>query len=269
MPDHMPIYPFPEAAARGLAALDRYRHWRSKPLGQVRHFHLNGERVAGIFERARAAGRGQLDLDEAFGVAEACGIPLARYKVCSSAEAAVKAAGEIGWPVALKIASGEVVHKVEVGGVALGLTTPEQITQAYSRMAAQDREGRVVVQAMVPEGRETILGATADPHYGPVLMFGLGGIFVETLRDVVFRMVPITDADADDMIRQIRGHALLEGVRGQQPVAFGVLQESLERLSQLVSEFPEIVELDINPFFASPDPQMSRAVDVRIRINLG
>jgi len=283
MPDHMPMYPFPEAAARGLAALERYRHWRAKPLGQVRHFHLNRERVATVFERVRAAGRAQLHLDEAFAVAEACGIPLARYKVCHSAEAAEKAAAEIGLPVALKIASGDVVHKTEAGGVALGLATAEQVTRAYAGMVRQAHhklappggEGRVIVQAMVPgglaphsAGRETILGVTADPHYGPVLMFGLGGIFVETLRDVVFRMVPITDADADEMIRQIRGHALLEGVRGQPPVAFGILRESLERLSQLVAEFPETVEVDINPFFASPDPQMSRAVDVRIRINL-
>ena len=275
LPDHMPIYPFPESAARGLAALERYRHWRAKPLGQVRHFHMNRERIAAIFERARAARRAQLHLDEAFAVAESCCIPVARYKLCPSADAAVKAATEIGFPVALKIASGELVHKTEAGGVALGLETAEQLTQAYTRIVRQNGDGRVVVQAMLTGGpagqnaaRETILGVAADPLYGPVLMFGLGGIFVETLRDVVFRMVPITDADADDMIRQIRGHALLAGVRGQPPVAFGILRESLERLSQLVTDFPEVLEVDINPFFASPDPQMCRAVDLRIRIQL-
>ena len=178
------------------------------------------------------------------------------------------AAEEIGFPVAVKIDSDEVVHKSDVGGVALGLEGPEQVRAAFEGMAARHggRMRGVRVQRMVAGGRETVIGMVHDRTFGPLVMFGLGGIHVEILKDVAFRVAPVSTVDAAEMIRAIEAYPLLAGVRGEAPVAFDALAEAIQRVSQLVVDLAEIAEMDVNPFLAFPEPDRCVAVDARIRL---
>jgi acetyltransferase len=190
--------------------------------------------------------------------------------VHSRREAAAVAA-ELGLPVVMKIVSPQVLHKTDVGGVALDLRTAEEVGRAYDDMVARVRaklpdaeiEG-VLLEQYVRGGRETIIGMTQDPSFGPVLMFGLGGIYVEALHDVAFRIQPVTDIDAHEMVRAIRGTRLLEGVRGEPPADLPAVEEAIQRVSQLVGDYPEIAELDINPFVVFEVGGV--AVDARVRI---
>jgi len=203
----------------------------------------------------------------------AYGIPIARYAMAKTRDEVFAAARGIGFPLVLKVVSPELVHKTEAGGVAIDLRTEAELGNAFDRIDERLQSLRLhehitgfLVQEMVRGGKEVILGMTLDPHYGPLLMFGLGGVFVETINDVVFRITPITELESREMIRQIRGFALLEGVRGEPPVDFDLLAESLQRLSQLITDFDGIVEVDVNPFLASAIPQHSKALDARIRL---
>jgi acetyltransferase len=274
-PNHLALCQFPESAAGALAALERYRRWRDRGRGREPHWPVDRAAVEKVFARARAEGRSQLHLHEAFKVLAAYGIPVARYAVVTSAEQAEEAARVLGFPLAMKLAHGSVVHKSEAGAVALNVRSTDQVLHTYHALAqglAAIHEGKgsgwaVLVQEMVP-GRETILGMVRDPNVGPLLMFGLGGLFVETLRDVAFRPVPLTDLDARELMRAIRGYPVLAGVRGQKPVDFAKLEEAITRLSQLVADFECIEEIDINPFFASERTEDCKAADARIRIRM-
>ena len=186
-----------------------------------------------------------------------------------TAEEAVAAAEKLGFPVALKISSSAIVHKSDVGGVRLKLKDRRGVADAARDLleAARrvDRRAALIVQRMVG-GTEVIFGASHDPKFGPLMMFGLGGIFVEVLKDVAFRVHPITEVDAAEMIRGVKAFPILAGARGGKPVAIEVLEEALLRLNQLLSEFPEIREFDLNPFFAAATPAGCMAADARILI---
>lgn len=273
VPDHLPLYLFPESAARTLSAMVRYSNWRSRPHSGVRRFEVNSDRVREILQAAERSGTDQLTIVESMEVLQAYGIPIARYAMARTRDEVFAAARGIGFPLVLKVVSAELTHKTEAGGVAVDLRTEEELGSALDRLDERlqslglgERINGFLVQEMVRGGKEVILGMTLDPHYGPLLMFGLGGVFVETIKDVVFRITPITELESREMIRQIRGYALLEGVRGEPSVDFGILAESLQRLSQLITDFDEIVEVDVNPFLASAIPQNSRALDARIRL---
>jgi acetyl coenzyme A synthetase (ADP forming)-like protein len=265
-----PGYIFPESAARALAAMNRYRKWRERPEGAVLQFPADAPRVAGIVARATGEGREKLSEPEALEVLEAYGIPTVPWRRVTSEQEAVAAAREIGYPVVLKIVSRTIVHKSDVGGVVVGLGSEREVRDGYSRMLqrVQERAGSapdaVLVQQMIPGGRETIVGSTRDPRAGPLIMFGLGGVAVEALRDVVFRVQPLTDVDAREMVRAIRGLPLLEGVRGEPAVDMVALGEMLQRVSQLVGDHEAILEMDINPLVAFPDRVL--ALDARFRI---
>ncbi|MFI5176530.1 MAG: acetate--CoA ligase family protein [Terriglobia bacterium] len=273
VPDHLPLYLFPESAVHTLSAMVRFSDWRARPHSEVRHFEVDSERVRGVLGAAKIERREQLTIVESMEILEAYGIPVARYSMARTREEVFAAAREIGFPLVLKVVSADLTHKTEVGGVAVDLRTEAEVGGAFDRIDEQLRSRGLtesvkgyLVQEMVRGGKEVILGTTLDPHYGPLLMFGLGGIFVETIKDVVFRITPITALESQEMLRQIRGHALLEGVRGEPPVDFGLLAESLQRLSQLMTDFDEIVEVDVNPFLASATTHGSKALDARIRI---
>jgi acyl-CoA synthetase (NDP forming) len=214
---------------------------------------------------------GKLGELEALELLAAYGIPVVATRVVAGPDEAARAATELGFPVALKILSPQIVHKTDVGGVRLNLTTPVEVATAAAEM--RDAVSRVapdavvtgfLVQQMIAGGRETIVGVSRDPTFGPLLMFGLGGIYVEALRDVVFRVAPIHALDAHDMVRSIRGLPLLEGIRGAPPVDFAALTDVLLRLSQLAIDYPDIKELDVNPLLAFPDGV--KAVDARVLI---
>lgn len=225
--------------------------------------------TASIIDKAKSEGRTLLNEIESKAILEEAGIPTAKARLATSAQEAAKAAKEVGFPVVLKIVSPDITHKSDVGGVKLDLKTAEEVAAAYDEIIAAAKKAQpdaridgVAVQKMAPPGIEVIIGMSQDPQFGPVLMFGLGGILVEVLKDVSFRLVPLEPRDARQMIREIKGYPLLEGYRGQDPADVEALEKLLLRLSEFVEQHPEISELDLNPIFAYKDGAL--AVDARI-----
>jgi acetate---CoA ligase (ADP-forming) len=265
-----PGYIFPESAARALAAMNRYRKWRERPEGAVLRFPADAARVDRIVAGAATDRRDKLTEAEALEVLGAYGIPTVPWRCVASEDEAAAAARDIGLPVVLKVVSRAIVHKSDVGGVVVGLGSEKEVREGYRRMLQRVKERAgvapeaVLVQQMIPGGRETIVGSTRDERAGPLIMFGLGGVAVEVLRDVVFRVHPLTDVDAREMVRAIRGFPLLEGVRGEPAVDVVALEEVLQRVSQLVGEHEAILEMDVNPLVALPDRVL--ALDARFRI---
>jgi len=218
-------------------------------------------------------GSGWLSTEETRQVLLAMGLPVAPGGVAHSVEAAVQLANQVGFPVAVKLASHQIVHKTEMGGIFLHLHDEAGVRQAFdtirdrlAREGALEAMEGVLVQPMVQGGVEVMVGVTTDPLFGPLIAFGLGGIHVEILGDVRFRVMPLTDRDAHEMVREIRGYRLLEGYRGHPPADVKALEEVLLRISVLVDEVPEITELDLNPIFALPPGQGCQIVDARIRV---
>ncbi|HEX6746889.1 MAG TPA: acetate--CoA ligase family protein [Longimicrobium sp.] len=271
----IPGYRFPESAVRALAAMHRQAVWQQRPAGEVRRFDVNRACVERIVARARDEGRQKLSETEVMTVLEAYGIPAAPYRVARTVDDALAAAGDIGFPVVLKVLSPRIIHKSDVGGVFVGVEDEHELRLAWTRVAEEaprraeigpEEVDGVLVQKMVGGGKETIIGMTSDPQFGPVLMFGLGGIYVEALGDVVFRVQPVADVDARDMVRAIRGIKLLQGVRGEPASDLAAVEEAIARVSQLVGDHPEIREMDVNPWLAFPEGGV--AVDGRISIRL-
>jgi acyl-CoA synthetase (NDP forming) len=225
--------------------------------------------IAEVIERARAQGRTVLTEVESKQILHEAGVPVALAVTAATAEEAVAAADKAGYPVVLKILSPDIAHKSDVGGVKVGLGSAAEVNAAFGEImgAVKEREPEarvegVAVQAMAPAGTEVIVGMSKDPQFGPVMMFGLGGIFVEVLKDVAFRIVPLEAKDAREMVREIKGFPVLEGVRGQEPADVGALEGLILKVSEFVEAHPEIEELDLNPVFAYKDGVM--AVDARI-----
>jgi acyl-CoA synthetase (NDP forming) len=222
-----------------------------------------------IIDRARTQGRKILTEVESKQLLEEAGIPTARARLATSRDAAVQAARDIGFPVVLKVVSPQITHKTDVGGVKLELKSPEEVAAAFDEIMAAARRAApdatidgVSVQQMARPGIEVIVGVSTDPQFGPVIMFGLGGVLVEVLKDVSFRIIPIAPRDARQMIREIKGFPLLEGYRGQDPADLAALESLLLRVSEFVEQQPEVSELDLNPVFAYKDGAL--AVDARI-----
>ena len=270
----IPAYIFPESAARALAAMYRYRRWLERPVEEPRTFEVDRGRVEQLIAAARREGRSHLREIEALAVLEAYGIPTVEPRLACSEDDAVRTAETLGYPVVLKVVSGDVVHKTDVGGVCLDLRGPAEVRSAHRQIVDAIAKARpeallegVLVERHLSGGKEVILGMSTDPAFGPILMFGLGGIYVEALADVSFRLQPVTAVDAMEMIHSLRGRRLLEGMRGEPAADTALLAEIIERVSQLVGDHQEIAELDINPFLAFPDG--GRAVDARIRLAEG
>lgn len=272
----VPAYIFPESAVRALVGMSRYRRWLERPAGEVRRFDdVDADRVRATVQRARDAGRSRLDEMDALSVLEAYGLPVVRSRMARSADEAVQASEQVGFPVVLKVMAERVSHKSDVGGVIVGLQSIREVRGAYYEIMDRLEErgvdraavDGVLVQQMVKGGRELILGASFDPSFGPLIMFGLGGVFVEALADVVFRVHPVSDVDAAEMVRQVKGYKLLEGMRGEEGIDFDAVEEAIQRLSQLVGDFPSISELDINPFVAFERGRAALALDARIVIS--
>ena len=222
-----------------------------------------------IIAKARSEGRTVLTEVESKEVLKQAGINVIETKLATSREEAISLSQQFGFPVALKIASPDIVHKSDAGGVKLGLKTANQVGKAYDQILQairqkypQARIHGVAAQRMARPGVEVIIGMSKDPQFGPVLMFGLGGILVEVLKDVSFRIVPLARRDAAEMVREIKGYPLLEGYRGQEAVDISYLEELLLKVSDFIEKTPEIRELDLNPIFAYSDGAI--AVDARI-----
>jgi acetate---CoA ligase (ADP-forming) len=270
----IPHYRFPEDAARALSSMARYVRWRTRPRTDIKLFDdVQPDKVREILDNVKSQGRRFLPEPEAHAVLRAYGLPMSRSKLVHNEDEAVGAAWEIGFPVVMKIVSPDIVHKVDVGGVKLNLQSEAEVRKAYGELLQQVRAARqdvniwgVFIQEMVRNGKETILGMKRDPHFGALLMFGLGGIYVEVFRDVTFRIAPIRELGARNMIEGIKGIKMLRGFRGEPPSDLEAVSNSLARLSQLVIDFPEIEEMDINPLIVLPAGSGARVVDARILI---
>ncbi|MFC2067179.1 acetate--CoA ligase alpha subunit [Chloroflexota bacterium] len=270
----VPNYPFPERAVNGFAAMSRYRQWLERKLEAPELFEVDGQAAQVILNEAKQLGRSLLSDMEARRVIETYGLPLSKFLLAHSADEAVNNAEEIGYPVVTKIVSPDILHKTDIGGVRVGLENPEAVRSAYTevvesarRLMPQAQVLGVDIQTMV-KGKEVILGVSRDPQFGPLLMFGFGGVYVEVLKDVSFRVAPITRQDAMDMIHEIRSYPLLAGVRGEKTADIKAIVECLLRLSQLVTDFPQIMELDINPLMVGEVGEGAIAVDCRMRISI-
>jgi len=263
----IPVFDFPESAAQALAAMWRHRRFRDRPEGEMRTFEVNRDAAAAVIEGARGEGRLLLGVEEVQRILEAYGIPFAEGRRVETLEEAIGAAREIGFPVVLKFLEPDLVHKTEAGAVHVDLDGMEDLLEAWEAGRRSFPDCPVLVQRMMKVGREVVLGMAEDPGFGPLMMFGLGGIHVEALGDVVFRIHPLTDLDAREMIHSIKGAALLGSFRGAPAADEDHLVECFLRLSQLVEDFPELDEIEINPLMAGPDPALSVAVDGRARLN--
>ena len=267
----VPNYPYPERAADALAAMSAYRREQERRIFGVVPIDVDKAPVRELFDRVLGEGRVSIGDSEAWEVLKAYGFNVPRSRLAATPEEAVDIADEIGYPVVMKIASPDILHKTDVGGVKVNLRSPGDVRDAFDLMIY--RAGRYVpgarvwgcqVQEMVHGGREVLLGMSRDPQFGPLVAFGLGGIYVEVLKDVSFRIAPFSPREADEMIREIRAYRLLEGVRGEPPSDHMAMVDALLRISQLVSDFPEIVELDINPLMVFEEGRGVMAIDMRL-----
>src|SRR6266704_3243438 len=262
----IPSYRFPEAAAKVLSKAANYAEWRRKPPALVPGFAaVNKGAAKTVIARAiQARGSGWLSAEECRAVLSAFEIPQAAGGLARTSLQAVEIAHTVGYPVAAKLASPRVLHKSDIGAVRLNLENEDTVRQAFEEIKQEGMEG-ILVQKML-HGVEVMIGVTEDSSFGPLIAFGLGGIHVEVLADVCFRVTPLTDQDAEEMIRQIRGYRLLEGYRGHPPADIDAIKSVLLRVSRMVEDIPEIRELDLNPIFALPPGQGCFVVDARIRV---
>lgn len=272
----IPSYRFPEAAARALGGITRYARWRERPLGTVPDFpDVHPAEARRVCREALATrGGGWLTPQEVRQVLSALGLPVLGGGIAQTPGEAAGIARAIGYPVAAKLASTTILHKTEMGGVHLNLADEDAVRSAFAAIhSSLERAGRlnemhgVLIQPMVKGAAELMMGTVEDPTFGPLIAFGLGGIHVEVLRDVVFRVTPLTDRDAAEMVREIRGYRLLEGYRGHPAADVAALENALLRLSRLVEEVPEITEIDMNPVLALEPGAGCRIVDARVRVD--
>lgn len=267
----LPAFLFPESAVRAFGAMTDYARIRARPVGRVRRFRVDRAAARRILNGARLENREALKDRETLALLSAYGIPMPRTTFAANAEEAIARAREVGYPVALKISSPKVSHKTEVGGVILDLRSDAEVFHAYHKLLEKARThgfadalDGVLVQQMVVGGQEVIIGATRDVQFGPMVAFGLGGVFTEYFKDVNFRIAPLTDVDARELVRSIRAFPVLEGARGSPPSDVRFLEETALRVSQLVSDFPEVMSLDLNPFRAFEAGKRGLAVDARV-----
>ncbi len=265
----IPAYIFPESAARALAALCRQREWSARPVPVLERLPVDHGAARAILDRAHAGGTAKLPEWEALALLAAYGIATARSELATSADEAATIADRLGGSVVLKVVAPSIIHKSDVGGVLLDIRGGEaaragfhRIVEAIEVNAPGTAITGVLVQAMVPPGREAIVGGNRDSSFGPMLMFGLGGVYVEVWRDVVFRMAPVARSEAREMIEGLKAAKLLAGVRGQRPIDYRAAEDVLLRVSQLFEDCPEIRELDINPLMTYPDGAV--AADARV-----
>ena len=267
----IPNFQFPEEAVGTLRSMKAYTDFLSRPRQTHVRFNVDRQKVRDIFEKIRGQNRRELVEVEARDVLDAYGLPVARTILATNLEECIKAGREIGYPVVIKIASPQILHKTDVGGVVVGIENTDELISAYERVTANARKffpqadiWGVLVQEMLPPSRELILGMNRDSQFGPLLMTGLGGVYVEVLKDVSFRLAPVSEEDVLDMLRELKSYWLLKGARGEPPADIDAVIESMLRVSQLVTDFPEITELDINPLRVLEDGKGCLAADARI-----
>lgn len=265
----IPCYDFPETAAKALAALTRYHKLYTRIAGNVKKFDDVNKKTAGeIIGKAKETSREIISATDVYKILSAYNIPVAEWRIADNISDAEKAAEEIGFPVVVKADSESIVHKSDVGGVAVNLRNSKSVRFAAEKMIKKFNTDdlKFFIQKFMPGGRELIVGAKAEKGLGHLVMFGLGGIFVEVFKDVVFNIAPVTDTEAQEMLTSIEAAPLIKGVRGEKGVCEKCVTEIIQRISQLVTDLPEIQEMDLNPIIAYEDKVF--VVDARIKIFL-
>lgn len=267
----VPNYATPERAVAAMAAVHRHCRWRERPAMETETFEVDSGRVRKVLAQARADGRIALGDAEACEIMDAYGIATPKTFLARDPDEAVHIAEDIGYPVVVKIASPDILHKTDIGGVTLNLTSCEEVrrwfeltTYRANRYMPDAEIWGCLVQEMVVGGKEVIAGMNRDPHFGPLMLFGLGGIYVEALHDVSFRVAPLDRRGAREMIGSIRGHNLLRGMRGELPSDLASLAEALLRLGQFAFDFPEIAEFDVNPMVVFEEGKGVMGIDMRL-----
>jgi 4-hydroxybutyrate---CoA ligase (ADP-forming) len=272
----IPYYLYSEPAIRTLKAMYDFKKWVDEASNKraILQFAKDIAKVKSIFENVRKNGRSNLLEEEGYEVLEAYGFPTPKSILCTTEQECMDAAKQISYPLVMKIVSPDIIHKSDAGGVKVGIKTDDELRNSFRTITENALKYKsdakikgVLVQEMVKSAKETILGASQDPTFGPVIMFGLGGIYVEVLKDVVFRIVPIDEQEAINMVESIKTIKLLKGVRGEKSSDLKAISDSLQRLSQLVVDFPEIKEFDINPLLVLEEGKGARVVDARIILN--
>lgn len=269
--NHIPQYPVPERAARAMSEMVKYNEYKSRPLRIIERFAVNKNPVIKIIKSYKSRNLHEIGEFDAKTIMESYGMTIPEGHFASSSDEAVRFANEMRYPVAMKISSPDILHKSDIGGVKIGLGSPTEVEDAFDlmmlrvkkKMPEADIRG-VLVEEMITSGKEVILGMKKDPQFGPMLMFGLGGIFVEILKDVTFSLAPITAEECRKMIESTKTYKLLTGVRGQRPVDIQSIITNLLQLSQLVMDFPEFEEVDINPLKVDHPGEGAYVVDARI-----
>lgn len=267
----VPYYTYAEAAIQTLKAMLRFVEWIKSPEGKIVTFKVDTNKAKKIFDKVKQEKRQNLLEEEGQEVLRAYGLPLPQSALAKTEQEAVKIAKKIGYPVVLKIASPQIIHKSDAGGVKVNIQNDKDVHSAFKEIIKNAKKYNknaviqgVLVVEMVKGGKEMIIGSKQEPGFGPVLMLGMGGIYVEILKDVTFRLAPVTDKEAEDMIASIKTKKLLEGVRGEKPSDLAKLSECIQRLSQLVTDFTEIKELDMNPVLVMEKGKGCKILDVRI-----
>ena len=267
----VPYYTYAEGAIRTLAAMIKFAIWVNTKEGKITKFKVNKAKAKKIFDKVKKEKRPNLLEEEGQEVLKAYGLPLPTSALAKNDTEAVKIANKIGYPVVMKIASPQIIHKSDAGGVKVNLTNDKEIKEAFKTIIKNAKKYNskaeikgVLIVEMVKGGKEMIIGSKLEPGFGPVIMLGMGGIYVEVLKDVTFKLAPVTSKEADDMISEIKTQKLLQGVRGEKPSDITKLSECIQRLSQLVTDFTEIKELDMNPVLVMDKGKGCRILDVRI-----
>jgi acetyl coenzyme A synthetase (ADP forming)-like protein len=273
MAEGIPNYPSPDRAIAALRAMCDYAAWRRRPARIVTRFPVNRRRVDRVIRMQMRSGEAQIGEVEAKEILRAYDFNVLGGQVARTGDEAVEIAERLGYPVVLKISSPDIIHKSDFGGVRINLANAEQVRDAFDLMMLRIQKRAphaylrgAYVEKMGQRGREVILGMTRDPQFGPMLMFGLGGIFVEVMKDVTFHLAPITAAEAMQMLKGTRSYALLQGARGQAPVDLDAIAGALQRISQLATDYREIKELDINPYIVGPVGMQAYVADARMTL---
>ena len=269
--NNIPDYRFPESAARALAELTKFTAWLNRPKTRVKKYDIDKKKASRIIEEVRSEGRLFLMEQESYDVLSAYGFPVIRSVLATTESQATSAAEAIGFPVVMKIASPDIMHKFDFGGVILDVKNKADAKKAYNKIYSNIRSKMpkakitgVIVEEMAVEGKEVILGMNYDDQFGPILMFGMGGIYVEALEDVIFRLAPIRELTADMMIEKTKTYKILDGYRGGPVYDTAAIADCLKRLSKFVTDFEEIKEMDINPLIVYKKGKGCKIVDARI-----
>lgn len=271
--NEIPNFEIPEDAIRTLKVMMDYKDWIGKKTSSIEEFEVNETIVKELFDKCRSEERLELGEMESRSVLEAYNIRVPKAELAKDIREAKEVVKKIGYPVVLKIVSPNILHKTDVGGIKIGIENDQELEESFDQILwnvkkyMPDANIRgVMVQEMIESKKETIIGVSSDPQFGPMIMFGLGGIYVEALKDVSFRIAPISVQDAKEMVEEIKTITILKGVRGEKPSDIKSIVETILKVSQLVTDFPEIIEMDINPLFVKEEGKGCIAGDARIRI---